>query len=356
MKKTELEHNHNHEHEHIHEHSHAHEHNHEHDHIHEHGHEYGHEHNHAAERAEGGSARKNILAAFLLNLFFIIIEVLGGLYTNSYAILSDAVHDAGDCMAIGLAWLLERRSGKAPEGAYTYGYRRYSVISALVTALVLVAGSVLVLTSSIERIMNPQEINAPGMTLIAILGVVINGAAMLKTRAGSGVNERTISLHMLEDVLGWVVVLAGSVFIRIFDLPIIDPILSVLVALFILYHAVKNVREVLSVLLEKAPAEFEEEALKKALSEDERILDLHHIHVWSLDGENLLATMHAVIPDGCSADEIRSIKEHIREECRHFRIGHVTIETDTPSENCTDCECEVHKLVSEGGHHHHHHH
>jgi len=322
---------------------------------HEHSHKPADGHAHTHSHAEG-SSHKNIFAAFILNLTFVIIELAGGLLTNSFAILSDAVHDMGDCLAIGCAWVLERKSKKAPKGSYTYGYRRYSVISALVTALVLVAGSVLVISSAVEKIINPGELNAKGMIIIAVIGVLVNGAAVLKTHSGKGVNERMISLHMLEDVLGWVVVLIGSVCIWLFDLPIIDPILSVCVAIFVLYHAIKNVCEVMSVLLEKAPTAFDEGKLRESLSADEHIVDIHHVHVWTLDGENMLATMHAVVESGLASEEMHAVKEHIRSECAELGIGHVTIEIDDEGEACGDCSCRIHEMSTGGGHHHHHHH
>ena len=328
-------------------------HGHEHEHSCEHGCECGHDHAHTH---SDSSSHRNIFTAFMLNLTFVVIELIGGLVTNSFAILSDAVHDAGDCLAIGCAWVLEKRSKKAPAGSYTYGYRRYSVISALVTALVLIVGSVLVISSAVERIISPEEINAKGMLLIAVVGIFFNGIAVIKTHSGSGVNERMISLHMLEDVLGWAVVLIGSICIWLFDMPIIDPILSVCVAVFVLYHAIRNVCEVLSVLLEKAPSTFDENKLRQHLADDERLLGIHHIHVWTLDGENMLATMHAIVPDGISAEENSAVKQHIRSECTEMGIGHVTIELETESEQCADCDCRIHELSSSGGHHHHHHH
>ncbi|HAZ19495.1 MAG TPA: cation transporter, partial [Clostridiales bacterium] len=158
-------------------------------------------------------ASKHILVAFLLNLSFVFIEIIGGIYTNSIAILSDAVHDFGDCLALGCAWILEKVSEKKPDDHYTFGYKRYSLLSALITAVVLVAGAAAVIYSSVLRWMEPVEIKAKGMLIIAVLGVLVNGVAVLKTSRGHGANEKAISLHMLEDVLGWVAILVGSLLI-----------------------------------------------------------------------------------------------------------------------------------------------
>ena len=198
-------------------------------------------------------SEKNILIAFLLNLSFAVFELVGGVFTGSVAILSDALHDMGDAMSIGLAFMFEKKSSKEPDENYTYGYRRYAVLGGLITTLVLIVGSVVVTVNAIGRILNPVKINYDGMIVFALAGVVVNFAAAYFTRNGDSVNQKAVNLHMLEDVLGWVVVLVGAVVMRLSDLYIIDPLMSIGVALFILIHAVKNLRQVIDIFLEKVP-------------------------------------------------------------------------------------------------------
>lgn len=168
--------------------------------AHKHSHHHSHSHHHGT---------KNISLAFFLNLGFCIIELIGGLLTNSVAILSDALHDFGDSVALGLAWVFQKKSEQKPDDKYTYGYRRFSLLSAIINSIILVAGSAFVLFESIKRIIEPAETNAKGMLLLAILGVAVNGVAILRLRKGGSVNERVVSLHLMEDVLGWVAVLIG---------------------------------------------------------------------------------------------------------------------------------------------------
>lgn len=309
-----------------------HEHEHEHNHSHSHNHAHIHSHNHT----EG-----NILVAFLLNFIFVIIEAVGGWFSGSFAILSDAVHDLGDCLAIAFAFVLEKKSKKKSNAVYTYGYRRYSVISALITSSILVAGSALVIYGSITKLIagGNDELKSGWMLIIAVIGLIFNGLAVLKTSHGSGANEKAINLHMLEDVLGWAVVLIGSILIRIFNLPIIDPILSLCVGLFILYHAVRNIKGVMSVLLETAPPDFDTEEYTKVLLDTENVCGVHHVHIWTLDGENMLATLHAVVPSSITIPEILAVKKSLREKSEEFSVSHITVEIDFDSEECCDRHC-----------------
>ena len=157
---------------------------------------------------------KNILIAFVLNLSFSLIEFMGGIFTGSVAIISDSVHDMGDALSIGIAYALEKKSKKQPDEKYTYGYGRFSVLGGLITTVILFVGSVVVIINALDRIINPTEINYDGMIIFALVGVAINFAAAYFTREGDSINQRAVNLHMLEDVLGWAVVLLGAIFMR----------------------------------------------------------------------------------------------------------------------------------------------
>lgn len=292
---------------------------------------------------------KNILIAFLLNLLFSVLEFAGGIFTGSVAIVSDAVHDIGDAASIGISYFLEKKSKKQPDETYTYGYARYSVIGSVLTTLILLVGSCFVVYHAVCRIITPTEINYDGMILFAIVGVAVNFCAAFFTREGDSLNQKAVNLHMLEDVLGWVVVLVGAIVMRFTDFAIIDPILSIAVAVFILVNALKNLKAVLNLFLEKTPRGISITEIKAHLMEIEGVLDVHHIHLWSLDGFHHYATMH-IVTDA----EPSQIKAMIRKELEKHGIGHATLELEEDWEHCREKHCRI-QVKSHSCHHHHHH-
>lgn len=292
---------------------------------------------------------KNILFAFILNLSFSIFELLGGIFTNSVAILSDSIHDMGDALSIGVSFFLEKKSKKKPDNDYTYGYIRYSVLGGLITTVILLVGSVLVIYNAIGRIIHPVDVNYKGMIILAIIGVIMNFIAAYLTKDGDSINQKSVNLHMLEDVLGWVIVLIGAVIMKFTDIRIIDPIMSIGVALFILINTLKNLKQILDLFLEKTPQNINIDHLKEHLQEIDEVEDIHHIHVWSIDGYNNYATMHIVT----KSDNIKKIKKKIREELEEFGICHSILETE--DEACEDTECNPNLHIEQGHHHHHHH-
>lgn len=291
---------------------------------------------------------KNILIAFLLNLSFAIFEFIGGLFTNSIAIISDSIHDIGDALSIGISFFLEKKSKQRPDDKYTYGYVRYSVIGSLITTIILIVGSIFVIYNAINRILNPVEVNYNGMIIFAILGVIINSSAAYFTKEGNSLNQKSVNLHMLEDVLGWVIVLVGAIIMKFTDISIIDPILSLFVALFILKHAIDNFKLILDLFLEKTPNNINIDELKTHILKIKGIKNVHHIHIWSIDGYNNYATMHIVSND-------KNVKEKVKEELKEHGISHTTIELEDINEKCHDEECEINVEATHEHHHHHHH-
>ena len=293
---------------------------------------------------------KNILVAFLLNLFFSIFELIGGIFTNSVAIISDAVHDLGDSFSIGLSYFLEKKSKKKPDDKYTYGYMRYSVLGAIITNTILITGSVLVIYNAIERLFNPVDINYNGMIIFAVFGVVVNFLAAYFTRDGDSLNQKAVNLHMMEDVLGWIVVLIGALVIKVTEINMIDSILSIGVACYVLIHALTSFKDIVDLFLTKVPSGVNVSELSKHILQIDGVEDVHHVHVWSMDGVNNYATMHIV----SNKKDISKIKKSIREELEEHGINHVTIEIDNNKDECSDKECEV--KHNKHSHHHHHHH
>lgn len=276
---------------------------------------------------------KNILVAFILNLGFSVFEFFGGLFTGSVAILSDSVHDMGDAASIGISYFLEKKSRKKADKTHTYGYIRYSVLGGLITTVILIVGSILVIIGAIKRIMNPVKINYSGMILLGIIGVILNFIAAFETKDGDSLNQKSVNLHMLEDVLGWIVVLLGAILMNFTDIRIIDPILSICVSTFILINTLKNLKEITDLFLEKTPKNVDIEKIKKDILKIKGIDDVHHIHVWSIDGINNYATMHIVSKE----KDIESIKKKIRKTLEEDNICHAILETEP--EVCSEKEC-----------------
>lgn len=292
---------------------------------------------------------KNILIAFLLNLFFSMFELVGGIFTKSVAILSDSVHDFGDALSIGISYFLEKKSHTAVDDSHTYGYLRYSVLGGLITTIVLILGSGIMILESAERLFHPVAVDYNGMLLLAVIGVAVNVIAAFVTREGDSLNQKSVNLHMLEDVLGWAIVLIGAVIMRFTDITILDPLMSIGVAVFILFSAVKTLVEILNLFLEKTPEDVDVAHLKEELSALDGVEEVHHLHIRSMDGAHHYATLHVVtnVPD------VQQLKKEIREELAAHHIVHAVIETETA--RCDDVDC-CPQFETESGHHHHHHH
>lgn len=281
----------------------------------------------------------NIKVAFFLNLSFTVIEIIGGLWTNSMAILSDALHDLGDSLSLGLSWFLQRYSKKSPDEQFSFGYARFSLLGAVINSVVLFIGSFFILNQTIPRILSPEPINPQGMILFAIVGIVLNGAAVLKLQSGTSINEKVVSWHLLEDVLGWVVILVASIVLLFVDLPIIDPILSLLITFYVLFNVIKNLKEIMNIFLQGVPKELSIDKIESIISKEIDIVSIHHTHIWSLEGEKNMMSTHVVVEDGASHDKIIQVKKDIKQVAKDNDIEHVTIEVEFDSELCPDKDC-----------------
>lgn len=295
--------------------------------------------------------QRNILIAFLLNLAFSIFEFFGGVITGSVAIMSDAVHDLGDAVSIGISYVLERLSKKKPDEVYTYGYARYSVVGSVITTIILLLGSIMVIFGAVKRLFMPGAINYDGMIIFAVIGVMVNFAAAWFTKDGDSLNQKAVNLHMLEDVLGWIVVLIGAIVMRFTDIRVIDPLLCIGVAVFILIQALKNLSQVLDIFLEKMPKGISIQEIKEHVLEIDGVEDVHHIHIRSMNGQDRYATMHIV-----TAADSFTIKNLVRQELAEHGICHATLELEQPGEHCFEEECPVVNVIQQHHHHHHHHH
>ncbi len=290
-----------------------------------------------------------IFIAFILNLLFSIFEFFGGIITGSVAITSDALHDFGDATSIGTAFFLEKLSEKKPNNKYTYGYLRFSVLGALITTIILLISSIMIIYNAVLKIINPLAINYDGMLMFAIVGLIVNIVATYFTHGGKSINQKAVNLHMLEDVFGWLIVLIGAIVIKFTNIYIIDPILSILVALFVVINSIKNLTEILQIFLIKTPKNIDVDKLIKYINEIDGVINVHHIHVWTLDGEINIATLHLVVKDfDCK------IKEKVKEKLNEHGVSHVTIEMETETENCKQTTCNINAKNHHPRCHHHH--
>lgn len=289
----------------------------------------GHHHHH------GGEAGKNISTAFWLNAVFVVIEAVGGLLTNSIAILSDCVHDLGDCASLGLAWWLQRKSLQHSDKTYTYGYKRFSLLGSVFLSAVLLVSSIVMLYSATRRIINPVEVEARGMFWLAIAGVVINGAAAFRLKRGSSLNERAVYLHIMEDILGWVAVLVASIVMLFVDIPILDPIMSAAISIWILWNVAHNLKDSFRIMLQAAPEDLDVNLLRNEIMHIDNIDDVHDLHVWTLDGETHVMTLHVVTQNNSTVE----LKQQIHEVAQKHHIDHVTVEIEHHGDPCL-CNCQ----------------
>lgn len=274
--------------------------------------------------------------AFCLNAGFTIIEFIGGLLTNSTAIMADAVHDLGDSLSIGSAWLLDRLSKKDPDEHFTYGYRRLSLFGALINSIILVLGSGWVLFESVPRLFNPEMPVAEGMLGLAVLGITVNGIAAWKLSGGNSMNEKVLNWHLLEDVLGWAAVLIVSIVLMFVEWPILDPLLAVVFTTFILFNIYKHFKETLKIFFQAVPESLLTNKINRELMKIEAIADIHHEHCWSLDGEHHVYTAHLLLHELLDASQQRALKACIAEKLAPFGLTHTTIELEFPDESCRD--------------------
>ncbi|MEG0519278.1 MAG: cation diffusion facilitator family transporter [Bacteroidales bacterium] len=297
---------------------------------------HSHQHNHSQ------NASKNIIVAFVLNSVFVVIELVGGILTNSIAILSDAMHDFGDCISLGIAWGLQKKSQQKRDEFYSYGYKCFSLLGSVFLSGILTISSLFVIYEAVKRIVSPQQVHAQGMLWLAILGILINGAAALRLKKGSTLNEKAVFLHIMEDVLGWVAVLLVSITMLFVNIPVLDPLLSIAISLWVLSNVYKNMRDTFKILLQAIPTDVDVKGLQQKLEGIDGIVSIHDLHVWTLDGVSHVMTLHVVTPlaDLTLAQDTCQLKKQVDRIGSEFGITHITIEFEKPGADCTyinDC-------------------
>jgi cobalt-zinc-cadmium efflux system protein len=282
--------------------------------------------------ASSHDSSKNIKVAFFLNFTFTIFEFIGGYYTNSMAIMADAVHDLGDTISLGLSWNLDKKSKQESDDKFSFGYKRFSLLGALINGLVLFVGSAFILIETIPRLFKPEHAQAEGMFVFAIVGVLVNGFSVIKLKGGKTLNEKMVRWHLIEDVIGWIAVLIVSIVLMFYDLPILDPLLSVAIIAYVLFNVIKNLKETFLVFLQGVPSDINFNKIEKEILDLDDVRSVHRVHVWSLDGASNVMTIHVVINYVETSKEMLEAKAKVREVLSEYSIEHSTIEIELPKE------------------------
>ena len=295
------------------------------------------------------NTKKRMAIACLLNAVFAGVECVGGLWTGSAAVLADAVHDIGDALSLALAYVLECKSEKTPSAGYTYGYARLSLFGACLTSVLLLSGGVGIVVHAIRSWGSAAFVRTNGMVALAIVGILVNGAAAYITNGGVSLNQKAVRLHLLEDVWGWLAVLIGAIVIRLTGWIWIDALLSMITATVVSVAAVRCLCRVCRILAESAPPTVDVKRFCKALEAIDGVRGIHHLHVWSLREEFVLASVHVSAASG----GFLSARPLIETCARRFGVAHITVQWDGET-LCEQATCTAFEPLSSHSHVHRH--
>ena len=291
-----------------------------------------HHHHHVHEvRSQSDSA---ILSAFFLNAGFAVIEFIGGHYTNSTAIKSDAIHDLVDSLTLPFSYFAEKMSHKEEDEIFTFGYRRFSVLAALINGLVLLGGTGYVIYEAIGRLYEPEPVVASGMIVFALLGIGVNGLAAFKLKRSGGLNSKMIMLHLLEDILGWVAVLVVSVILMFKPWYFLDSVLSILISLVVIRGVYKNFISIGSILLQKFPAGLEKNRIREKILSYDCVQDVHLVRGWSIDESKFYLTLHVRVSLDTTMGQLDSLRKEIETFLREEDVLYSTIQFE--GEECRE--------------------
>jgi len=276
----------------------------------------------------------NIKVAFFLNFAFTILEIIGGLYVNSIAIISDAIHDLGDTISLGTSWYLEEKSYKKSNKKFSFGYKRFSLLGALINSVILIIGSLYVITEAVGRILEPEHTDAKGMIFFAVIGVLVNGYAAWKLSSGKTMNEKVASWHLVEDILGWVAVLVVGIILNFKDIHYLDPALSLLITIYILWNVFIRLKQTLFIFLQGVPEDLDINEIESKILNIDFVNSIHHMHVWSLEGEHNVFTAHIKIDDNSNLNNFKKVKFDVKNILKEYKFEHYTVEVEFNDENC----------------------
>ncbi len=273
-----------------------------------HNHSHSHNHNHS----EGVS---NVTLAFLLNFGFSILELVGGIITGSTAILSDAVHDFGDSIALALSFVFEKVGKRRANEKYTYGYKRISLIGAFINIIVLSVGTIFVFSEALQSLVNPMPVKAEGMLLLSFIGIAINGASVFRMKGSKKILDKTVMMHLMEDLLGWIAVLVVSIVIYFTNWYILDPILSLGICIIIGRNIYVNLKTAILIIMQRVPDEDLYEEIKEHLMEMNEIEKIEKLNMWTMDGEMHVVTASIkTLENTDKNDVLNKVKEMLNNE------------------------------------------
>lgn len=271
-------------------------------------------------------AGQNLAFVFFMNLTFNIIVIVGGLATNSMAILADCIHDLADTISIALAWTLEKVSQKDSNEKYSYGYQRFSILGAVIISVFVIVMAFVILSEAIPLLFSPEDVDAEGMLLVAIVGIIFKSVSVYRLHGGETFNEKAILFHQLGDVFEWVAILVLSIVLMFWKgAPYLDPFVSIGIALWLIFNLGRNLYKSLEVLLQKTPDNFDIEEFKSQIMAIDGIMAIENFHIWSLDGIDSVMTLKVKADFGKNAEEI---KEEIHDISKEYHIVDITIEFD----------------------------
>ena len=296
--------------------------------------------------------KHTVWLAFFLNLSYAIVEFIAGGIFGSSAVLADSVHDLGDAIAIGVSAFLETISNREEDSHYTLGYKRFSLLGALVTAVILMTGSVLVILENITKLFHPQPVNDEGILWLGIIAVSINVLASLVVRKRKTKNESILSLHFLEDTLGWVAVILMAIVLRFTDWYILDPLLSLVISIFILSKAIPRFWSTLKIFLDAVPEGVDIKQVKSDLEQLDHVASINQLNLWTMDGLEKNAIVHVCLKE---IEQMELCKESIRSKLKDCGFQNVTIEVDADLETHQTHKRNMEELEASQSHGHDHH-
>ena len=297
------------------------------------------------------SSKTSIWLAFFLNLSYAIVEFIAGGIFGSSAVLADSVHDLGDAIAIGISALLETISNREEDRQYTLGYKRFSLLGAMLTAVILMIGSVLVILENVTKIVHPQPVNEEGILWLGIIAVAINVLASLVVRKGKTKNESILSLHFLEDTLGWLAVILMAIILRFTDWYILDPLLSLVISIFILTKTIPRFWSALKIFLDAVPEGVDIKQVKNDLEQLDHVVSVNQLNLWTMDGLEKNAIVHVCLEE---IEHIEYCKESIRNLLKDYGFQNVTIEVDANLASHQTHKRKIEELEASQSHGHHH--
>ena len=269
---------------------------------------------------------EKISFAFLLNVVFMVVVSIGAIYTNSMAILADLFHGLGDTFALGFSWFFQHFSEKKEDEKFNYGYRRFSLLGAIITSVIIIYGSVFILIESIARLFSPVTPHVEGMILVAIFAIILKVLSVLKLRGSKTLNEQAVSIHLIGDLLGWIALLVVGIILFFYNIYVLDVFLSITITVWMIYNLAKTLFFCFKILLLGAPEEIDQTKLKSEILAIDRVNDILKFYLWSIDDQQNVLTLKIDLIDDMTVSDTEKIKESINDLCSLQGIGEINIE------------------------------